>query len=793
MFTSDLILWLLSYGLGLCLTAIDRWWGMVSLPAIGVALVGCICAAIVPRLWLGSPRSGSWIIAGAIVVLATVNYHWQTPRPGEQDISRVLLSPELSSLSVTVEGKIRSIPGVTASDRVKFELAVNQITIGDQAQTASGCLYVTVPLLQGTGLRPHQTIAVTGRGYEPRPANNPAGFDFQQYLARNGCFAGFSGRTVSLVSSTTAATPETSATSLTSPTSETSDPKSSIPWWRIRQKVIQAQVRALGSPEGTLVSAMVLGSAAVDLPPQLREDFARVGLAHTLAASGFQVTLLMGCVLWLTQGRSSWIQCGSGFLVLLVLLGLTGPQPSIVRAVIMGSVGLVGIALKRRTQPLGLLVLAGTILLLLRPLWIWDLGFQLSFLATFGLITTATPISQKIPWLPPRLAELLAVPIAAMIWTIPVLLYQFGVLSPFSLLVNPLTTPFVAAISLGGVLSSVGAVCFSPVGQFLALLLYPLVKIVLAIVQFFLVLPGATVAVGSISVVQLVLLYGLFIFLWLYRFQRFPLLRWIGVAMAVTIALIPNWYSQQKLSQLTIVAGASPPVLILQDQGQGAVLNSGGEATVRYTLRPFLQQQGLNRLAWAVQSQETADNRDGWLRLWQHIQVDRFGQLPQLPSQSSPAVPPWQQWSIQALNTALTQQDATIVPFTCNGTCSPSLELGRWQLQPLQGDGSLWQIQDQLHSPDSPGFALLQDTAQDALLAQLKTVSGTPWLWWTGAVLQPQLLDAVKWQMAIASANKLDPATIQAFRDRNIPLYWTGRDGALQWQPGRSIQTTLGL
>ena len=788
MFTSDLILWLLSYGLGLCLTAIDRWWGVVSVPAIGVAILAWVCAAIVPRLWLGSPRSGSWIIAGAIVVLATINYHWQTPRPGDQDISRVLPGSEQSSLSVTVEGQIRSIPGVTASDRVKFELAVSQIAIGDQGQAASGCLYVTVPLLQGTGLRPHQTIAVTGRGYKPRPANNPAGFDFQQYLARNGCFAGFSGRTVSL---------STSANAATSPTSATSDPKSPFPWWRIRQKVIQAQVRALGSPEGTLVSAMVLGSGAVDLPSQLREDFARVGLAHTLAASGFQVTLLMGCVLWLTQGRSSWIQCGSGFLVLLVLLGLTGPQPSIVRAVIMGSVGLVGIALKRRTKPLGLLILAGTILLLLRPLWIWDLGFQLSFLATFGLVTTATPLSQKLSWIPPRLAELLAVPIAAMIWTIPILLYQFGVLSPFSLLVNPLTTPLVTVISLGGILSSVGAVCFAPVGQFLALLLSPVVKAVLAIVHFFLVIPGTTVAVGSISVVQLVLLYGLFIFLWLYRFQRFPALRWVGVAIAVTIALVPNWWSQQKLSQLTIVAGARPPVLILQDQGQAAVLNSGGEAIVRYTLRPFLQQQGINRLAWATQSQETPDNRDGWLRLWQHIQIDRFGQL---PSSASPDLPPWQQWSIQALNTALSQQAATIVPFTCNhsnhSTCSPSLELGRWQLTPLQGNGSLWQIQDRLNAPDSPGFALLQTTAQDALLTDLKTSTTSnskPWLWWTGESLKPQLLDAVNWQRAIASANKLDPATIQAFRDRNIPLYWTGRDGALQWQPGRSIQTTFGL
>ena len=797
MFRADLILCLLAYGLGLTLTAIDAWQGALSLPAVGVAIVGILCAAIVPRFWRGSPRSSSWILAGAIVVLATLNYHGQMPRPGEQDVSRILQTRSNFRQPVTVQGQIRSIPGVTSSDRVRFELAVDEISQDGQGQSATGCLYVTVPLLQGTGLRPHQTVSVVGRAYEPRPVNNPAGFDFQQYLARQGCFAGLSGQQVEVN------TGVDSGVSL-------DVALQSLPWWRIRQRVIQAQVTALGSPDGALVSAMVLGSSAVDLPSQLRQDFAQVGLAHVLAASGFQVTLLIGCVLWLTQGRSLWIQCGVGGLLLLILLGLTGPQPSIVRAIVMGSVGLVGLALKRRTQPLGLLALAATVLLIVRPLWIWDLGFQLSFLATFGLVATASTIADRLNFLPPRLAELLAVPIAAMIWTIPVLLYQFGVLSPYSLLVNPLTTPLVTVLSLGGIASAVGAVCFVPLGQYLALLLYPFVKALLAIVSFFLHLPGATVAVGSISVVQVILLYGLFVFLWLYRSPGL-LLRWGSVAAAVTIALIPNWYSQHNLTQLTIVADTKTPVLILQDGGQAAILNSGGEAAVRYTLLPFLQQQGINRLAWATQSRNSAENREGWLRLWQHLPVDRFGQLPPVPktsqqgtantsrtSATSPIAPQqnWKNWSLEALNTALTQQKATIVSLHCDpNSCSPSLDLGDWQVQLLQADGSLWQITEQSQDHDrSLGFALFDLSGQAKLVAQLKTLptsSSAPWIWWTGEPLQTSVWDAAPWQFALASARKLDPQTIQALNDRQIPLYWTGQDGALQWQPGRSVQATL--
>lgn len=825
MLIPDLILWSIAYVVGLAITAIRGDWDPLPLSTLILSLICLGAAAIVPRRWFGSPRSVSWCIAAAIVWGAALNLYWQTPRPSPQspqDVSLVLQQlqqqqpPDSSDLSITVLGRIRSIPTLNTSDRVRFELEATEVTpvtpveqnyfssktaeasqpplTDHTTQTTQGCLYTTVPLLQGTGLQDGQGVKVTGRAYQPKAANNPAGFDFQQYLARQGCFAGLSGQTVTVITPT------------------------SPGWWNLRQRILKAQVGALGSPYGTLVSAMVMGSQAVDLPQSVRQDFARAGLAHTIAASGFHVTLLVGCVLWLTQGRSPLFQGVTGFLSLLGLLGLTGPQPSIVRAVVMGSVGLLGLVLQRRTQPLGVLSLAGILLLLLRPLWIWDLGFQLSFLATFGLITTATPVSQHLDFLPPRLGSLLSVPIAATLWTLPILLYQFGVVSPYSIGVNVLATLPVVVISLGGMISGLGAILSIPLGTFLAQMLYLPVKFLFLLVQWCLALPGSTWAVGSISTFQLILLYALFLLIWRCppsSLQRS--VRWAGVGLAIVFALVPNWYSQRQLSQLTIVAGANPPVLMLQDQGKAAMVNSGGEDTVRYTILPYLQNQGLNRLQWAVSSQNTTVNRDGWLRMWQTLKVDRF--VTSLSPTRQKDLKPEERWSLEALQTALANQQATIAPLTCGDppdppqktsktsvpqtpptptTCTPVLFLGRWQLTLLQPDGSLWELQDQTHLHEL-GFLLLNPSAQTALITYLQHRSASPnsplspWLWWTGKPLTPQLLEVTRWQWAAATATQLQPETIAAFREHSIPLYWTGQDGALQWQPGGEPQSTIGL
>ncbi|HEY9605996.1 MAG TPA: competence protein, partial [Allocoleopsis sp.] len=64
-------------------------------------------------------------------------------------------------------------------------------------------------------------------------------------------------------------------------------------------------------------------------------------------------------------------------------------------------------------------------------------------------------------------------------------------------------------------------------------------------------------------------------------------------------------------------------------------------------------------------------------------------------------------------------------------------------------------------------------------------------LCWSGESLAPELLEALKPKVAIASSNTIDPDAIQLLQKSKIQLYWTGRDGAISWTPNRDFETTL--
>ncbi len=223
---------------------------------------------------------------------------------------------------------------------------------------------------------------------------------------------------------------------------------------------------------GQLVSSMILGSKAVDLPLDIRDSFVQTGLAHVLAASGFQVSLLLGIVLKLTNRLASRSQLVIGLGVLLTYLGLTGLQASIIRATLMGISVLIAMLTDNKVNSLGSLLLAATIILIFNPLWIRDVGFQLSFLATFGLIVTLPTLQTKLTWLPPTIATAIAIPVAASIWVLPLLAYVFHSLLFIVCPVNIVTTPLVTIMMLGGMISAVLALIMPILGTALIDLCY---------------------------------------------------------------------------------------------------------------------------------------------------------------------------------------------------------------------------------------------------------------------------------------------------------------------------------
>ena len=743
--TSGVIL-SLAYILGLLSTGVT-WGGLV------VLVLGCGAAIALPKLWKGQFSSRIWIAAGVVGLLASLYFQIRVPQPGASDISRLLaIENGANQQQVTVSGEVMEMPRLNRSGKSQIWLAVSRVDGATQSEPLKpdqvrGKLYVTVPLLQATGVTPGQEIAIAGVLYRPKPATNPGGFDFQDYLAQDGCFAGLRGQTIEFLHPSDRA----------------------WGWWMIRQKIIRSQIDWLGSPEGQLVSSMVLGSRVVDLPFDIKDQFTRIGLSHALAASGFQVSLILGVVLALVKRFSTRLQAGAGAAAILIFLGLTGLEPSVLRAVIMGLGLLVGLLMKRSVKPLGGLLLAAIILLIVNPTWIWDLGFQLSFLATMGLQITAPTLVKWLDWMPNIFASMIAVPIAAYIWTLPLQLYAFGVLSPYSIPVNVMVTPLISIISIGGVISAFLALMFPISGSASAWLLHYPTYGLLAIVDLFCKLPGNSIAVGTISAFSTVILYALICLPWL-RPKVQPYSWLIGV-IAVVLVFVPAWYIKANSLQVTLLATLRDPILVIQDHGQITLVNSGDELTASSTVLPFLKKEGINQLDWAIATLSTETTNAGWSTLLAQTPAKSFYQLASLTAAENATI----------AQTVQTHQ-GRYLPLAIGQTMQ--MRSTSVQLISTQPDMVRFHIGEQnwLWLKDSP-------KKQTDLLSN-PALNNSQVLWWSGKALKPEVIERLRPEVAIAYSNRVDPETVAQLQKRGTQFYALGQDGAVRWTPQTKFEKT---
>jgi competence protein ComEC len=758
----------LGYIIGLLFTAIP--WGGVWMMLLGV--VGAVIfqrrrlilqkisqkTKTAPQLLSTIPHPRIWLIAGVVGLLATLYFSLRVPQPGANDISKFVPSENNNQEQIfIVRGEVVSTPRLTRSQRGQFWLQATKLDevkndkgSAGASKGVTGKLYVTVPILQATGLHSGQEIAVTGVLYKPKPPSNPGGFDFQKFLQQEGTFAGLVGRLVNVLH----------------------EEQHQWGWWQVRERIVRSQVKSLGVPAGPLVSAMVLGSKAVDLPYDTRDVFVKAGLAHALAASGFQTSLILGVVLGLTKGFKESTQITLGSLALIIFLCLTGFQPAVLRAVIMGFAALIALGLKRKVKQLGSLLVAATLLLLFNPLWIWDLGFQLSFLATLGLIVTVPPLTQRLEWLPPAIASLIAVPLAATIWTLPLQLFVFGVVPIYSLLLNIVSTPLISVISIGGIVSAVVALIVPETGSVLAGVLHYPTDWLIKLVEFFGNLPGNSYAVGKIGTWQLLAIYMLIILVWLIRWWQKRW--WLAGFIALGLVLIPMWHSVNTLFRITVLAAGEQPVLVVQNRGKVTLINSGNEETGRFTILPFLQQQGVNQIDWAIAFDFEHNGSNSWLEVLQSLPIKVFydcapTQENALNRQVIQQVVQKQKGFYQALPVGQTISTDAIVAQLLNN----ELPILQMQIQ-----GQYW---------------LLVGNLKPTEIRQLVQTGGLPRpqvLWCPGETLK-ELVTTLQPQVAIAPSANIDQKALPEENQSQTKLYFTGRDGAIQWTANGEFETFI--
>ncbi|HEY2207103.1 MAG TPA: ComEC/Rec2 family competence protein [Pseudonocardia sp.] len=244
------------------------------------------------------------------------------------------------------------------------------------------------------------------------------------------------------------------------------------PWWQrgadtLRDGLRAAARSALSTDSAALLPGLAIGDTS-RMSWTLREDFRTTGLTHLLAVSGANVVIICGTVL----GLLTLLGAGRRTRVVVAVLALVGfvilarPSPSVLRAAVMGGIGLLALLAGRQRPVLPALAASVIALLLVDPALATDPGFALSVLATGALVLMAPGWAAGLRGLgvPPGAAEALAVPAAAHLVTAPVIAGLSGQVSLIAVAANLLAAPAVAPVTVLGVLAAV----VSPVSSTLA-------------------------------------------------------------------------------------------------------------------------------------------------------------------------------------------------------------------------------------------------------------------------------------------------------------------------------------
>ena len=267
----------------------------------------------------------------------------------------------------------------------------------------------------------------------------------------------------------------------------------------------------LPEPQASLLGGILVGGRA-GMPQDFRDALNTTSTSHLIAVSGYNVTVVAGVALlfalrFLARRKATLLAIAAVWGYSL----LTGLPPSALRAAIMATMALSSVLAGRDADALPFLCFSGAVMVGLDPQLLYDLGFQLSFLATVGLVLLEPVLRRGLGRLraPGWLASSLSVTVAAQLAVLPALAANFHTVSLVSPLTNLLLAPILPGLmATGAVAVSLGAIAL-PLGQVAAPVAWLYLTYMVEVVRWTAQLPAAAASTGNLAFAQIALYYVL--------------------------------------------------------------------------------------------------------------------------------------------------------------------------------------------------------------------------------------------------------------------------------------------
>jgi len=400
----------------------------------------------------------------------------------------------------------------------------------------------------------------------------------------------------------------------------------------LRNKILTVHSKFLKSPKVEILGGIVFGNSAVPPPNEVKQDFINSGLLHLLAASGMNVALIFGIWFFIVQKLRFPFKFSiiTGAVLVFVYALMTGLPPSVMRAAGMLEFILLGKLLDRNADNVALLSFVGTILLLFDPLLINNIGFQLSFIVTLGLMVCIPVLVEKIKPVPAYISGAVLIPVVAQIWVAPVQIFHFNNFATYSILANIIVVPFVGIISFAGFVGSIlSLVPF--VGEKICLIFdkisEPFITLLLNVSGYFSHLPEALVYLPKPEILMILLFYTLVLFMTFSIKNNFKQkkINFITILLLVVIffsTCMEGFSSDLKFTFFDVGEGDS---ILLQTPDDKTILVDTGDkgkySPAKTAIIPYFKDLGINKLDILLLTHPDQDHIGGTLDILKNVQV----------------------------------------------------------------------------------------------------------------------------------------------------------------------------
>ena len=445
------------------------------------------------------------------------------------------------------------------------------------------------------------TLKVFSQIKAPELPKNPGQFDYREYLKKRGVFYTAYAKVQNVETISVGGNPFVKFS------------------FALKKRLVEIIYASLPFEEAKILDGIMLGNQRA-MSDEVYDSFKITGTVHILAVSGMNVSLVALFIFFMLKLFGIKIRPAAVLTLISVAVFtvITGGGASITRAAIMAAFVLAGYIIDRDADVLNSLCAAALVILILNPQDVYDIGFQLSFLATFGLVYLSEYLKNQMPAIPEAVSLTVSSSLAAQLILIPSMANIFHQVSVVSLAANIFIVPLASMITILGFAMWLAGFAGVWLTKIFGASIWLLIKVMMFIVSTLAKIPYAAVSVKTLPLIFIICYFAFIISLphedLNFRFKKINGKFIFGLMLCLWFCIhltLPDfrfgWYalSTRGINSVFCVSHMNKKVVVL------GVDDENKNGAVKNVIIPFLRYKGVNNidelLLYDIKNRETID------------------------------------------------------------------------------------------------------------------------------------------------------------------------------------------